>query len=104
MEPIAKAHNNEVINGINLLKRHFRFIVKKNKNGTPHKLKYIEIDEKGHLTYIDSNNERVSVSTLTNSIAGYGTRWLNHLYFIDKSNKIIKFKKHIAETHNLNFT
>ena len=99
----AKSDNHYVIEEFNSLIKLVPFGVLHNDEFIP--LKGMSIEDNGKLFYQNDNNEKTSVSLYIKDKTGLQTaRWLNHLYFKDGYGKEQKFKKYVAEKHNLKFT
>ena len=94
----------DVINEFNSLKHIVPFGF--NIRQTFIEIKNIMIENTGRLYYINYNNEKKSVSSLMKDVfqSIHRIRWLEHLYFIDGFGNQKKFKTHIAEKYNKNFS
>jgi hypothetical protein len=100
---VSTVRNILVINEINSLKEIVPFGIK--HNNVFIEIQNISIDTRGHLFYLNSNNELKSVSSfIIQKKERSAARWLNHLYFIDGYGRQQSFKKYVSQKHTLNFT
>ena len=97
------ASNPNVIREIESLKYLVPFGIK--HRNVFHEVRGISIDDRGHLVYINENNDVKSVSSLIKQIKRIQTaRWINHLYFKDGFGIEHSFKTFVSQKYNLNFT